>query len=60
MNIMLTLRDVVEQSVLLASVVHRFEFALPCEGWVPDRYESFNLAPGPMPLKVWRRFEDVE
>ncbi|KAH6718219.1 cytochrome P450 [Leptodontidium sp. MPI-SDFR-AT-0119] len=50
-----------EQTVLLASVVHRFEFALPCEGWVPDRYESFNLAPGPMPLKVWRRFpEEVE
>ncbi len=47
-----------EQTVLLASVVHRFEFALPCEGWVPDRYESFNLAPGPMPLKVWRRFQD--
>ncbi|KAH6667786.1 cytochrome P450 [Halenospora varia] len=25
-----------EQTVLLASVVHRFEFALPHEGWVPD------------------------
>jgi hypothetical protein len=47
----------VEQTVLLASVVHRFEFALPCEGWQPDRYEAFNLSPGPMPLKVWRRFE---
>ena len=59
-DVTLTLHVVVEQSVLLASVVHRFEFALPYEGWVPDRYESFNLAPGPMPLKVWRRFEDVE
>jgi cytochrome P450 len=49
-----------EQTVLLASVVHRFEWALPHEGWVPDRYEAFNLSPGPMPLKVWRRFEDVE
>ncbi|KAK0112655.1 hypothetical protein ONS95_014394 [Cadophora gregata] len=49
-----------EQTVLLASVVHRFEFALPYEGWVPDRYESFNLAPGPMPLKVWRRFPDEQ
>lgn len=48
-----------EQTVLLASVVHRFEFALPHEGWVPERYESFNLAAGPMPLKVWRRFENV-
>ena len=50
----------VEQTVLLASVVHRFEFALPCEKWEPDRYETFNLSPGPMPLKVWRRFDDVE
>ncbi|KUJ24515.1 cytochrome P450 [Mollisia scopiformis] len=49
-----------EQTVLLASVVHRFEFALPHENWVPDRVEAFNLSPGPMPLKVWRRFEDVE
>ena len=49
-----------EQTVLLASVVHRFEWALPHEGWVPDRYEAFNLSPGPMPLKVWKRFVDVE
>lgn len=47
-----------EQTVLLASVVHRFEWALPYEGWTPERFESFNLSPGPMPLKVWRRFED--
>lgn len=50
---------VVEQTVLLASVVHRFEFALPCEKWEPERYEAFNLSPGPMPLKVWRRFEHL-
>jgi len=49
-----------EQTVMLASVVHRYEFALPTENWQPYRYESFNLAPGPMPLKVWRRFEGVE
>jgi cytochrome P450 len=49
-----------EQTVLLASVVHRFEFALPCEGWKPYRREAFNLMPGPMPLKVWKRFGDVE
>jgi cytochrome P450 len=49
----------VEQTVLLASVVHRFDFAMPCANWEPERYESFNLAPGPMPLKVWRRLEHV-
>lgn len=49
-----------EQTVLLASVVHRYEFALPCPNWEPERLECFNLAPGPMPLKVWRRFEETE
>lgn len=44
-----------EQSVLLASVVNRFEFALPDPGWEPERRENFNLMPGAMWLKVWRR-----
>ncbi|EXJ70874.1 cytochrome P450 oxidoreductase [Cladophialophora psammophila CBS 110553] len=44
-----------EQMVLLASVIHRFEFALPHPEWEPTRRENFNLSPGPMPLKVWRR-----
>ncbi|MCJ1315531.1 hypothetical protein MMC15_000851 [Xylographa vitiligo] len=49
-----------EQTVLLASVLHRYEFALPYEGWEQDRWEAFNLSPGPMPLKVWRRDLDSE
>lgn len=49
-----------EQTVLLASVVHRFELALPNPDWEPTRFEAFNLMMGPMPLKVWRRFEDEE
>ena len=44
-----------EQTVLLASVVHRYELALPHEHWEQYRREAFNLMPGPMPLKVWRR-----
>ncbi|KAL2108281.1 hypothetical protein VUR80DRAFT_4015 [Thermomyces stellatus] len=44
-----------EQTVLLASVVHRYEFALPYPEWEPERREAFNLLPGPMPLKIWRR-----
>ncbi|KAI5925575.1 cytochrome P450 [Camillea tinctor] len=44
-----------EQTVLLASVVHRYEFALPHPDWEPERREAVNLTPGPMPLKVWRR-----
>ena len=44
-----------EQTVLLASVLHRYEFALPYDGWEQERFEAFNLSPGPMPVKVWRR-----
>ncbi|TVY34702.1 Benzoate 4-monooxygenase [Lachnellula occidentalis] len=47
-----------EQTVLLASVVHMFEWALPSPDWTPELFEAFNLSPGPMPLKVWKRFED--
>jgi cytochrome P450 len=47
-----------EQTVLLASVVHRYGFELPHEGWEPERWEAMNLMPGPMPLKIWRRFSD--
>lgn len=44
-----------EQTVLLSSVVHRYDFALPNPDWEPTRWETFNLSPGPMPLKAWRR-----
>lgn len=44
-----------EQTVLVASLVHRFEFALPSPEWDPPVPETANLSPGPMPLKVWRR-----
>lgn len=44
-----------EQTVLLASVVHRYELALPYPEWEPERRETMNLSPGPMPLKIWRR-----
>lgn len=44
-----------EQTVLLASLVHRYDFALPSPDWDPPIPETTNLSPGPMPLKVWRR-----
>ncbi|GKZ39166.1 hypothetical protein AbraIFM66950_012003 [Aspergillus brasiliensis] len=44
-----------EQTVLVASVVHRYEFSLPSPGWEQDRVEVTNLLPGPLPLKVWLR-----
>ena len=44
-----------EQTILLASVLHRYEFALPSPGWEIKRLETFNLILGEMPVKVWRR-----
>ncbi|KAF2233794.1 cytochrome P450 monooxygenase [Viridothelium virens] len=44
-----------EQYVLLATLVHHFEFALPSPDWQPARRELFTCSPGPMPLKVWKR-----
>ncbi|KAH7372145.1 putative cytochrome P450 monooxygenase [Cadophora sp. MPI-SDFR-AT-0126] len=44
-----------EQTVLLASVLHRYEFALPSPDWEIKRLETMNLILGEMPVKVWRR-----
>ncbi|CAH0002560.1 unnamed protein product [Clonostachys byssicola] len=44
-----------EQTVLLASVVHRYEMALPNKSWVPEVREGTNLLMKEMPVKVWRR-----
>ncbi|KAJ6020713.1 cytochrome protein [Penicillium herquei] len=44
-----------EQTVLLASLINRFDFALPSPDWKPTIRETTNLNSGPMPLKVWRR-----
>ena len=44
-----------EQAVVLASVVHRYEFALPAPEWELGRFEAFNLLVGEMPIKMWRR-----
>jgi cytochrome P450 len=44
-----------EQTVLLASLLHRYEFQLPYPNWEPDRRETMNLHLGSMPLQVRRR-----
>lgn len=44
-----------EQLVLTASMVRRYEFALPSPAWEQVRHEHFNHNPGALPLKVWRR-----
>ncbi|KAM0420484.1 hypothetical protein ACHAPT_011779 [Fusarium lateritium] len=44
-----------EQMVLIASLVQRYNFALPYDGWELDHEEAFNLWPGPMPLGILKR-----
>lgn len=44
-----------EQAVVLASVVHGYDFALPGPEFELKRFEAFNLLVGELPLKMWRR-----
>ncbi|PYI01030.1 benzoate 4-monooxygenase cytochrome P450 [Aspergillus sclerotiicarbonarius CBS 121057] len=44
-----------EQQILIATLVHRYDFALPSHDWTLDWEEGFNLWPAQMPLKIWRR-----
>ncbi|CEL05049.1 hypothetical protein ASPCAL06171 [Aspergillus calidoustus] len=44
-----------EQTIMLASLVHRYEFALPSPEWRLKRFEAFNLLMGEMPIKIWHR-----
>lgn len=44
-----------EQAVVLASLVHRYDFALPSPDWKLQRHEAFNILVGEMPVKIWRR-----
>ncbi|KAG4431766.1 hypothetical protein IFR05_012742 [Cadophora sp. M221] len=44
-----------EQTVLLASVLHRYQFALASPEWEIKRLETMNMILGEMPVKVWKR-----
>ncbi|KAE8153133.1 benzoate 4-monooxygenase cytochrome P450 [Aspergillus avenaceus] len=44
-----------EQQILIATLVHRYDFALPSHDWNLDWEEAFNLWPAQMPSKIWRR-----
>lgn len=44
-----------EQTVLLASVVHRYGMALPSQDWEPTRYEGTTTYMKDLPVKVWKR-----
>lgn len=44
-----------EQYVLVASLLKRYDFALLHEDWEIERREDFNLLPGSLPLRIRRR-----
>ncbi|KAJ5107987.1 hypothetical protein N7456_004662 [Penicillium angulare] len=44
-----------EQTKAVASMVHRYDFALSYPGWELKREETMNWILGDMPVKVWRR-----
>jgi cytochrome P450 len=44
-----------EQTVVLASMLRRYEFALPTPDWEIERLETMNWLLGEMPVKIWRR-----
>jgi cytochrome P450 len=46
-----------EQTVVLASVLRRYGFALSSPDWQLTRLETMNWILGEMPVKVWRRRE---
>jgi len=46
-----------EQTVLLASVIHRYDFALASPDWEIQRVEYMNLLLGNMPVKIWHRID---
>ena len=49
-----------EQTVVIASMLRRYKFALPHPGWEIKRLETMNWLLGEMPVKVWRRESKVE
>lgn len=44
-----------EQIIMIASLVHRYDFALPTPEFALDRFEAFNILCGQLPIKIWRR-----
>ena len=44
-----------EQTVVLASLVHRYDFELIDEDWVLGQREAFTCSPGDFPVRISRR-----
>ena len=44
-----------EISLIIATIIKRYNFALSRPDWKPTVYETMVLKTGPMPVKIWRR-----
>jgi cytochrome P450 len=44
-----------EQIVIVATLFHRYEFALPSPDFKLQRHEAFNILVGELPVKIWRK-----
>ncbi|KAE8344335.1 hypothetical protein BDV24DRAFT_148930 [Aspergillus arachidicola] len=45
----------IEQQILVATLVHRYDFSLPSPNWTLHNEEAFNLWPVELPVKIWKR-----
>ncbi|KAJ5094393.1 cytochrome P450 [Penicillium angulare] len=45
----------IEQQILMATLVNRFEFALPSLDWKLENEEAFNLWPVELPVRIYQR-----
>ncbi|KAL2846904.1 cytochrome P450 [Aspergillus pseudoustus] len=45
----------IEQQILIATLVHRYDFSLPSPDWTLQNEEAFNLWPVELPLNIWKR-----
>ena len=43
------------QLLFVATLIHRYDFALPSTDWEMEWEDYFNLWPKELPMKVWRR-----
>ncbi|KAL4914302.1 cytochrome P450 [Aspergillus aurantiobrunneus] len=45
----------IEQQILIATLVHRYDFSLASPDWTLQNEEAFNLWPVELPVKIWKR-----
>ncbi|GMG01768.1 unnamed protein product [Aspergillus oryzae] len=45
----------IEQQILIATLVHRYDFSLASPDWTLQNEEAFNLWPVELPVKIWER-----